>query len=190
MIAHYLRSPDEWKQFIKVFHFGNHFEKKKFALYLKIKIKTLYLDTFAMRFHEKKIPYLIETRVILNRTRKISSQLPSKWLHITFGVRMSESNSTKSCCISSSSSWPTPDSSESSWWLRGVLTRFPDPMPTVLFEDDELPLRSWCKDGPEFESLTLLLFGPPLVLLFELPIPLEPLPELGLRKLVLSRNTS
>ena len=33
-----------------------------------------------------------------------------------------------------------------------------------------------------------LLFGPPLVLLFELPIPLEPLPELGLRKLVLSRK--
>ena len=111
---------------------------------------------------------------------------------ITLGVRMSESNSTKSCCISSSSSWPTPDSSESSWWLRGVLTRFPDPIPTfVLFEEDELPLRSWCKDGPEFESLPeLLLFGPPLVLLFELPIPLEPLPELGLRKLVLSRNTS
>ena len=33
-----------------------------------------------------------------------------------------------------------------------------------------------------------LLFGPPLVLEFELPIPLEPLPELGLRKLVLSRK--
>ena len=38
--------------------------------------------------------------------------------------------------------------------------------------------------GPELEPI----FGPPLVLLLLLPIPLEPLPELGLRKLVLSEK--
>ena len=37
---------------------------------------------------------------------------------------------------------------------------------------------------PELEPI----FGPPLVLLLLLPIPLEPLPELGLRKLVLSEK--
>ena len=64
------------------------------------------------------------------RTKSLSCLLINylkKSREITLGVRMSESNSTRSCCISSSSSWPTPDSSESSWWLRGVLTRFPDP---------------------------------------------------------------
>ena len=38
------------------------------------------------------------------------------------------------------------------------------------------------------EPLEPEMFGPPLVLLLLLPIPLEPLPELGLRKLVLSKN--
>ena len=84
---------------------------------------------------------------------------------------MSESSSTRSCCISSSSSCPTPDSSESSWWLLGVLTRLP--LVGRTFDDEPLE--------PE-------MFGPPLVLLLLLPIPLEPLPELGLRKLVLSKR--
>ena len=83
---------------------------------------------------------------------------------------MSDSNSTRSCCISSSSSCPTPDSSESSWWLLGVLTRLCPGIPPA----GTLP--------GEFK------FGPPLVLLLLLPIPLEPLPELGLRKLVLSKK--
>lgn len=87
----------------------------------------------------------------------------------TFGVRIRDNNSTSSCCISSSSSWPTPDSSESSWWVLGVLPRVVPPG-TV----------------PEPAEVEEPIFGPPLVLLLLLPIPLEPLPELGLRKLVLS----
>ena len=39
---------------------------------------------------------------------------------------------------------------------------------------------------PEPAEVEEPIFGPPLVLLLLLPIPLEPLPELGLRKLVLS----
>ena len=118
--------------------------------------------------------YLIEAKIILKK--RIIYIWITVILKFTFGVRIRDSSSTKSCCISSSSSWPTPDSSESSWWLRGGL-----PLELPLGTPADVELADVC---PELEPI----FGPPLVLLLLLPIPLEPLPELGLRKLVLSEK--